>query len=88
MKSKIKCKIRISKKIEVCEQFELKILYYNISQIMIKSSNHNYQKSQHFLNQEYEHQAPLDLLYQDYHILLAMAGGDALEFARKTQQPV
>ena len=27
-------------------------------------------------------------LYQDYHILLAMAGGDGLEFARKTQQPV
>jgi len=27
-------------------------------------------------------------LYQDYHILLALAGGDGLEFARKTQQPV
>ncbi len=26
-------------------------------------------------------------LYEDYHFLLAMAGGDGLDFARKTQQP-
>ena len=27
-------------------------------------------------------------LYEDYHILLAMAGGDGLKFARETQEPV
>ena len=27
-------------------------------------------------------------LYKDYHILLAMAGGDGLKFARETQEPV